>query len=95
MATEKQIQANRGNANHSTGPKTAVGKAASAQNATKHGLLGRFTLLKWEDADELSRFIEESYSDLKPVGAVQKKFADRWISDTWRLERLDRIESVC
>jgi hypothetical protein len=93
MATEEQIQANRKNATHSTGPKSTVGKASSAQNATKHGLVGRFALLEGEDAAEFSRFREENYLDLKPMGALEKAYADRWISDTWRLERLDRIES--
>jgi hypothetical protein len=38
MATEKQIAANRANANLSTGPRTVVGKRRSSQNALKHGL---------------------------------------------------------
>jgi hypothetical protein len=38
MATEKQIAANRANAKHSTGPKTAVGKRRSSRNAFRHGL---------------------------------------------------------
>ena len=38
MATPAQIEANRRNARKSTGPKTAVGKAASSRNAVTHGL---------------------------------------------------------
>ena len=40
MATERQRQANQQNSRHSTGPKTAEGKAASRTNAIKHGLSG-------------------------------------------------------
>lgn len=38
MASERQIEANRRNAKHSTGPKTDQGKVRSSQNARRHGL---------------------------------------------------------
>lgn len=38
MATERQRAANRMNADRSTGPRSAVGKARSAQNPRRHGL---------------------------------------------------------
>jgi len=38
MATEKQIAANRANAQKSTGPKTLAGKLKSSRNAYRHGL---------------------------------------------------------
>ncbi|WP_439398335.1 hypothetical protein ACRQ5Q_13745 [Bradyrhizobium sp. PMVTL-01] len=38
MATERQIAANRRNAQKSTGPRTAVGKRRAARNAYRHGL---------------------------------------------------------
>jgi hypothetical protein len=38
MATEKQIAANRANAQKSTGPKTAAGRLKSSRNALSHGL---------------------------------------------------------
>jgi hypothetical protein len=36
--SQRRIAANRGNAQHSTGPKSAIGKAASARNSRKFGL---------------------------------------------------------
>jgi len=38
MASERQILANRRNAQKSTGPKTALGKKRSSKNAYNHGL---------------------------------------------------------
>ena len=44
MTTAAQINANRQNAKHSTGPKTTQGKARSALNALDHGLRARIIL---------------------------------------------------
>jgi hypothetical protein len=44
LATEKQIAANRANAKHSTGPRTAAGKLKSSRNAFRHGLSGYIPL---------------------------------------------------
>jgi hypothetical protein len=41
MATARQIEANRRNAQKSTGPRTAAGKARSARNALKYGPMPR------------------------------------------------------
>jgi hypothetical protein len=38
MASEKQIAANRANAQKSTGPKTAAGRSKAGRNAFWHGL---------------------------------------------------------
>ena len=38
MVSRRQLESNRRNARHSTGPRTASGKLKSARNAFKHGL---------------------------------------------------------
>jgi hypothetical protein len=40
MASEKQIAANRANAQRSTGPRTTFGKLKSSRNSFRHGLSG-------------------------------------------------------
>ncbi len=42
--SQKQLLANRRNAQKSTGPKTALGKFRSSRNALKHGLHSHFNL---------------------------------------------------
>ncbi len=39
--SERKASANRANAQHSTGPRTAKGKAASSLNALRHGILSQ------------------------------------------------------
>jgi hypothetical protein len=95
MATEKQIAANRKNAKRSTGPRTDAGKTKSAMNSTRHGLRGRqFHLIAGEDPQEFSKFEEGIRADLKPEGALEEYFADRFIRDAWLLDRLDNVESA-
>jgi hypothetical protein len=38
MASNRQIEANRGNAKQSTGPRTKAGKLRSSRNSLRHGL---------------------------------------------------------
>lgn len=47
MTSVRKIRANRANARASSGPKTAAGKAQSAQNAFRHG----FNVPIWRDPD--------------------------------------------
>jgi hypothetical protein len=79
MATEKQINANRKNAQKSTGPKTAEGKAAVSQNAVKHGLFAE-SVIKGENEAEYEAFHDEMFAELAPVGMVELMLAERVIS---------------
>ena len=58
MATQAQIDANRQNAQKSTGPRTAEGKAAASQNAFKHGLFVKKAVIRDESQDEYDRHRE-------------------------------------
>jgi hypothetical protein len=57
MATEKQIAANRANAQKSTGPKTAAGRSRSSRNAVRHGLSGPLDFAMSEKADAIARLL--------------------------------------
>src|SRR3954468_6253699 len=70
MATAAQIEANRCNAQMSTGPRTASGKARASLNATKHGRRAEAAapVLPQEDPDERDEKIRRWVEDLQPVG---------------------------
>ena len=48
MTTQAQILANQRNAQKSTGPCTAEGKASASQNSVKHGLLAHCDVIAAE-----------------------------------------------
>jgi hypothetical protein len=94
MTTEKQIAANRRNANRSTGPKTEAGKAIVARNAVSHGLLSRRTLLVGESKAELTNLGKALRARLAPVGEVEALLADQIIASAWRLKHALEAEAA-
>ena len=93
MSTEKQIAANRRNAQKSTGPKTAEGKAAVAKNATKHGLFARQNVVISEAQADFDALRDEMLADLDPVGTMESVLVERIVSLTWRLKRAERMQN--
>jgi hypothetical protein len=87
MATEAQVMANRANAQKSTGPRTAEGKAVVAQNAVKHGLRARVDVIRGEDQAEFDMQREALLGELAPVGLKESMLAERIVSLSWRLQR--------
>ena len=55
MISEKQLEANRRNAQRSTGPQSVEGKAKSSRNNLRHGLTGQISLLPTEDREAHDR----------------------------------------
>ena len=94
MTTQKQIEANRRNAQSSTGPKTEAGKAASSANAISHGLTAAGdVLLQDESADAFEELQRDMLADLAPQDALQGMLARRIVQLLWRLDRAARLEA--
>ena len=55
MTSLKQIEANRRNAQNSTGPRTEAGKQRSSRNAVRHGLTAETVIGPLEDAEDYQR----------------------------------------
>jgi hypothetical protein len=94
MATQSQINANRKNAQKSTGPRTEEGKEAVSQNATKHGLCSCKNVIRCESQDEYNLFHDEMIADLSPVGAMEFMFAERIVNLSWRLKRTEVYQNA-
>ncbi|MBN2133328.1 MAG: hypothetical protein JW741_27770, partial [Sedimentisphaerales bacterium] len=93
MATQAQIQANRSNAQKSTGPRTTDGKAAVSQNALKHGLCAERTVIAGEDLGEFEFYRDRMLGELTPDGEVESMLAERVVSLSWRLRRTERAQN--
>ncbi len=94
MTSAAQKQANKQNAQHSTGPRTAEGKQRTARNAIKHGFRAKDPLIPGEDLDEFYRHSGELLLELGPIGVVEENLVDQLTDITWRLKRFSRIEAA-
>ena len=94
MTTEKKTVSNRKNAQKSTGPKTAAGKAVVSQNARTHGLLSRNLIVEGESQEEFSELLGLLVDEFQPVGLVEQALVERVGIALWRQRRLVRAESA-
>jgi len=93
MATAAQVEANRSNAQKSTGPRTPEGKETAAQNALKHGLFAREGVIRGEDEEEFEEHRERLLGQLNPVGPLEEILAARIVDLAWRLQRAVQDQS--
>ena len=93
MTTPAQQQANRVNAQLSTGPRTPEGKALVSQNAHTHGLLSQEVLLPDEDGAALEALSTRLHTHFAPASVLEALVVDRVIVQTWRLRRAVAVET--
>jgi hypothetical protein len=94
MASPAQVTANIANAQNSSGPRTETGKAASSQNALKHGLTAQTVLLPGEDEAAYGQLCEGMFHDFTPDAATEKELIQLLCDTQWRLHRCSRLEAA-
>ena len=93
MTSFRQIETNRRNARHSTGPVTEEGKRKSRQNALRHGLTAETVIDALEDAEDYAAFEMAVAADYDAQSAVERELVLRLASLLWRLRRATAIET--
>src|SRR5258708_18118591 len=92
MPTLKQLQANRLNAQNSTGPTSAEGKAHSSQNALKSGIDSESEVLFWEDAAERAALSLEWHQHHQPRTPQERMLVDNLLHFEFLNRRFRRME---
>jgi len=90
QCSEKRREANKKNAQKSTGPKTPEGKEISRANALKHGLCAQVVVP--EDAVAMQIRCNHVYQALKPHNDYQSWMVDHVALFSLRIDRCERIE---
>jgi len=90
---EKQILANRRNAQKSTGPTSPQGKAAVAQNALKTGIYSQAIVVAGESQEDFDALSAEYLRELQPASLEARSLVNELVLCEWRLRRFAVIET--
>ncbi len=93
MSSLKQIEANRRNAQRSTGPRTEQGKAVSRYNSLQSGIdAAAEAALPTECFNDLCLLTDEYVERFRPRNPEERCLVDILVSSEWLLRRFRRIE---
>ena len=87
MATPAQTAANQSNAQFSTGPCSAEGKAAVSQNARKHGLSSHYVMLSEAERPLFDALESALRQEINPNGALQESIFRELAAAAWTTPR--------
>lgn len=97
-ATQRQLTANRQNAQKSTGPQTTSGKIRSSKNAITHGLNATDTVINSpnlkENQQEYDDLSEGLIKELAPRGAFEHQLVETITHCLWRQRRAINAETA-
>jgi hypothetical protein len=85
MATLKQIEANRLNAQRSTGPRSEAGRTASAQNSRKHGCYAGQVVIEGQDQAQFNQLLDEYMEEYQPQGLRERHLVEMMATEWWHL----------
>jgi hypothetical protein len=92
--SQNRIDANRRNAQKSTGPRTPEGKSRSRFNGLKHGLTAAVPVIPGEDPAVYEARLEAMIESSPPRNQVELDLLGRVAATTWSLERATRAEAA-
>src|ERR1700691_2289663 len=93
MATQAQIDANRRNAQKSTGPRTPEGRAAVRLNGVTHRLTAKTVVLKGESEDDFKALFDSLEAEHEPATPTEETLVAQLAMATWRMRRLYNMEA--
>ncbi len=94
QTSQARIEANRRNAQKSTGPRTPEGKAKSSRNRLVHGLRANKHLILDDDPADFLLLLQDFIDRFQPVGEVEEKLVLRIAACQWRLDSVFTMEAA-
>src|SRR5580700_1738408 len=75
-------------------PAETGGTEITRFNALRHGVLSRYTVLPWEDADEYGALIASLVAEHRPQGPTEEHLVEELAGVLWRKRRLRLAEAA-
>ncbi len=94
MSSEAQVAANQANAQHSTGPKSEEGKAASCLNNFRWGFCGAFTVLPSEDEEDYDTLLCGLRAEHQPRTVTETILVEKMAQHHWLSQRAQRLQDI-
>jgi hypothetical protein len=92
--SNKQRASSHANAQKSTGPRTAAGKAVSRFNALKHAIFAVHQIMFDEKPEDLAELADEYHELYIPADGKERFLVGTLVNNEWRLRRMRRVEAV-
>lgn len=93
--SQRKLEANRANAQKSTGPRTEEGKARAALNALAHARTARRVMTVEDDPLHFVTFAKLIRADLRPQNYLQAMLVERAIDLLWKIQRAQEAQLAC
>src|SRR4051795_11014032 len=77
-----------------TPPLPGRGYGVTRFNALRHGVLSRYTVLPWEDAEEYRRLLAALVAEHAPSGPTEEHLVEELAGVGWRKRRLRLAEAA-
>ena len=93
MSSLRRVLASRANGKSSRGPVTPQGKQRSSQNATRHGLLSRYIVMRNESHESFEALLQQHLDLFQPADDVESSMVEEMASASWRMRRAWALET--
>jgi hypothetical protein len=93
MTTLNQLEANRLNAQHSTGPRSVQGRETVRFNAVQHGAYAESLVLPNEDPAALAELMRRYRDQFQPATVAENALVIALVESEWFQHRYARIEA--
>ena len=89
------LSPNRANAQLSSGPVTAEGKAVSCKNNFRHGFTGSFQVLTWENEAEFNTLHASLVTQHQPSLPFEIELVNKMAQHYWLARRAQLLQDLC